>query len=104
VDTVVSLALLLPLVVGLVQGKNWTPPEVRLREDDHDLTGIRCPRCRWRPKRDDLWQCDCLEIWNTFMTRGECPGCQKRWKVTNCPQCHAWSDHDEWYEDRQDRR
>jgi hypothetical protein len=101
--SVFAAALLVPLVVGLVRGNNWAPPKIRLEDDDKDFSGIRCPLCKWRPKQHDRWMCDCGEIWNTFMTRGECPGCQKQWKVTNCPQCNTWSDHDAWYEDRQPR-
>jgi hypothetical protein len=58
---------------------------------------IRCPACGWEPGRDDRWMCACLHSWNTFDTRGVCPECARRWTETQCPKCHAWSKHEDWY-------
>lgn len=61
---------------------------------------IRCPKCFWRPKREDRWMCgeDCLHSWNTFDTAGVCPACHKQWEWTACLRCSQWSRHSEWYE------
>jgi hypothetical protein len=58
---------------------------------------IRCPKCGWRPTRQDRWSCSCLHAWNTFETRGKCPACGKQWSDTQCPRCHQWSPHEAWY-------
>ena len=72
-------------------------------EKDEDVDqgrgGVRCPRCGWRPGRHDLWMCSCLHSWNTFETGGVCPACDRRWADTQCPRCHAWSRHEDWYVD-----
>jgi hypothetical protein len=62
---------------------------------------IRCPKCQWEPARHDTWCCSpgCGHVWNTFETRGLCPGCAKAWMETACLRCNAWSPHDDWYED-----
>ena len=39
----------------------------------------------------------CCTVWNTFRTRGECPGCQHVWTWTSCLACGEWSRHDDWY-------
>jgi hypothetical protein len=74
------------------------------------FSGIRCPRCRWRPSPSSRWCCDraggspepffegCGTAWNTFATRGRCPGCHHQWQWTSCLRCHEWSLHVEWYE------
>ncbi len=61
---------------------------------------IRCPRCGWVPRRDSRWWCPhpCGTSWNTFETRGRCPGCGKQWEHTACLACHQWSRHADWYE------
>jgi len=61
---------------------------------------IRCPKCQWEPARSDRWRCSpgCDEVWNTFETRGRCPGCNKQWTETVCLRCNEWSRHDDWYE------
>jgi hypothetical protein len=60
---------------------------------------IRCPKCGWEPGRHDRWSCACGHVWNTFDTRGVCPGCDAKWNETQCLKCHAWSPHDAWYVD-----
>jgi hypothetical protein len=64
---------------------------------------IRCPRCAWEPRREDLWMCVCLFVWNTFETGGVCPSCGHRWAETQCQRCHEWSAHLDWYVDDADR-
>jgi hypothetical protein len=58
---------------------------------------VRCPRCGWEPGRDARWTCLCGFSWNTFDTAGLCPACLRAWESTQCPRCHAWSPHEEWY-------
>jgi hypothetical protein len=60
---------------------------------------IYCPKCTWRPAPDDRWECSpgCGAVWNTFWTRGLCPGCCKQWGVTQCLACQQVSAHRHWY-------
>jgi len=60
---------------------------------------IYCPKCRFEPPPDMLWVCECGHQWHTFSTHGICPRCKKMWHETQCPSCHFWSLHDEWYHD-----
>lgn len=62
--------------------------------------GIRCPACKWRPTASSRWQCrqPCFHVWNTFDTRGRCPGCGHQWVETQCLACHVMSPHEDWYE------
>ena len=62
---------------------------------------IRCPKCQWQPKASSRWWCKapCYFSWNTFETRGKCPGCGFQWHDTACLQCGQWSKHDDWYSD-----
>jgi len=59
---------------------------------------IRCPKCKWEPREDSLWECTCGRLWNTFDTSGICPRCDKVWEETACPACRRWSLHIDWYE------
>ena len=70
---------------------------------------IRCPHCRWQPERGSRWLCypagapefffgGCGASWNTFDTRGRCPGCSHQWRFTSCLACSKWALHDDWYE------
>lgn len=70
---------------------------------------IRCPLCMWQPGRSSLWYCvdtghpeyffdACGTGWNTFDTRGRCPGCLHQWRWTSCLACAGWSLHEDWYE------
>ena len=79
------------------------------RADEADAAKIRCPLCKWHPKRDSFWVCwdcdhpeyfysGCGMEWNTFETKGLCPGCSHQWIWTSCLQCFLWSKHEDWYE------
>jgi hypothetical protein len=79
--------------------------------DDEGLNGIRCPLCAWRPDASSRWSCLCIDTpeppfrscgtsWNTFATKGRCPGCQHQWQWTSCLRCQEWSLHVDWYEQR----
>ena len=58
---------------------------------------IRCPVCKWQPKKSDRWQCVCSHIWHAFETRGRCPDCSNHWHVMQCLRCTEWSSHLAWY-------
>jgi len=85
--------------------------DIDLRLDDEDAFGrIRCPLCGWQPTPSSMWCCHvsrtpepffegCGTMWNTFSTRGRCPGCAHQWRWTTCLRCEGWSLHDEWYEE-----
>jgi hypothetical protein len=45
----------------------------------------------------------CGTVWNTFLTKGRCPGCSHQWRWTSCLQCQQWSLHDDWYEKPDDQ-
>jgi hypothetical protein len=77
--------------------------------DDEALERIRCPLCSWRPTPSSSWRCWgegtpeppfdwCGTSWNTFLTRGRCPGCRHQWQWTSCLRCHGWSLHEDWYD------
>jgi len=82
-------------------------------DEDAPFDGIRCPLCMWRPSPASRWSChrsgpepffeDCGTTWNTFSTRGRCPGCAHQWQWTMCLRCQAWSLHEEWYEEQDAR-
>ncbi|HUF48788.1 MAG TPA: hypothetical protein VMM93_13305 [Vicinamibacterales bacterium] len=94
-------------------GRPGLPPVVfgdvvdRLRAEVPGPTRIRCPRCAWQPAPADWWYCatqaapehhrGCGTSWNTFATRGRCPGCDHQWRWTACLVCQGWSKHDDWY-------
>jgi hypothetical protein len=79
----------------------WLPDWQRLRFGGGGRT--RCPCCGWRPSAGARWACSCGETWNTFATRGRCPGCSREWQHTQCLRCHAWSPHEDWYAPEADR-
>jgi hypothetical protein len=81
-------------------------------DDLEFFVGVRCPLCRWQPGASDMWFCEgtgtpekftdgCGTRWNTFATRGRCPGCAHQWSWTVCLRCGGWSLHEEWYEERE---
>src|SRR6266550_7864627 len=76
-----------------------------------DFNRIRCPLCKWQPKPSHRWFCapcdypeffadGCGACWNTFTTRGRCPGCRHQWRWTACLNCGGWSLHADWYENK----
>lgn len=78
------------------------------RDKEKGFNRIRCPLCNWQPHSSDLWQCSdvsypeyfyngCWTSWNTFDTRGLCPGCNHQWRWTGCLSCGSWSLHEDWY-------
>ncbi|MFN8003077.1 MAG: hypothetical protein U0X75_18915 [Acidobacteriota bacterium] len=76
-------------------------------DDESPHSRIRCPLCKWQPRASDRWFCGysgppenfigCGTAWNTFDTRGVCPGCQHQWRWTACLRCHEYSLHEDWY-------
>jgi hypothetical protein len=64
-----------------------------------DKAEIYCPACEWRPGPEDRWECvpSCATVWNTFWTRGVCPGCSYKWTKTQCLACGEVSPHEAWY-------
>src|SRR5687767_7034650 len=88
----------------------WVPVETDDWQVKRGFGRIRCPLCHWQPSPSSLWCCDgtrgpepffggCGALWNTFSTRGRCPGCAHQWKWTSCLHCQGWSLHEDWYED-----
>ena len=77
--------------------------------EDDEFRRIRCPHCKWHPTASSRWCCyshgtpepffnACGTVWNTFSTRGRCPGCNHQWQWTSCLRCQEWSRHEDWYE------
>ncbi|MFN8459385.1 MAG: hypothetical protein U0401_32830 [Anaerolineae bacterium] len=94
--------------------KSATPPEftdtvIQLDDDASNFSRIRCPLCGWQPNASSRWACagrggppeyfsqGCGTVWNTFTTRGLCPGCGHQWRWTACLRCHNFSLHEDWY-------
>ncbi|MCY7374611.1 MAG: hypothetical protein LH472_01400 [Pyrinomonadaceae bacterium] len=76
----------------------------KLKDAPIDFSRIRCPLCRWQPRTSSRWFCGdadlhfgCGTAWNTFDTRGRCPGCHYRWQKTDCLRCGKSSPHEAWY-------
>jgi len=77
-------------------------------EDGSGAPRVRCPLCFWEPAPFSRWTCvpvdhpehfrgGCGTNWQTFATRGVCPGCDHKWQYTACLQCAGWSPHEDWY-------
>ena len=96
--------------------KRQTEDDIRLDTEDKESDGegtirIRCPLCFWQPSASSRWTCDCSggtpeppfdacgTVWNTFDTRGKCPGCAHQWIWTTCLHCRVSSRHGEWYDE-----
>ncbi|HXV83773.1 MAG TPA: hypothetical protein VEG60_28280 [Candidatus Binatia bacterium] len=106
--------LYLALVFRLLQESlkpAGTTKKATARDEANEFSRIRCPLCKWRPNRSSRWFCGdcdypeyfaegCGTAWNTFTTRGRCPGCGHQWRWTICLTCHRWSQHEEWYQDQ----
>ncbi len=107
---VIPLKTLPPLALK----KDLPPPDetfdldIEMEDETSEFGGIRCPLCQWRPKASNRWYCapnrhpegfsgGCGMVWNTFTTRGVCPGCGHQWRWTTCLHCHRWSRHEDWY-------
>jgi hypothetical protein len=86
---------------------------IESEDEAPDFSRIRCPLCLWRPVAESRWYCvncahpeyffrACGTGWNTFTTRGLCPGCGHQWRWTACLFCHGWSLHQDWYEKETD--
>ena len=86
---------------GPAEGPTVVPGEKHGTRDGR--ARIRCPRCGWEPQRHDRWGCLCGHVWNTFDTGGVCPACRRAWEHTQCPRCHEWSRHQDWYVSDEDR-
>lgn len=82
------------------------------KDADDKFSRIRCPACEWRPEAASRWTCfdfyqtehptgGCWTEWNTFDTRGLCPGCSHQWIRTTCLRCSVHSLHEDWYEDNE---
>lgn len=76
-----------------------------LKDTPGNFSRIRCPLCDWQPRASSRWCCGdygshdgCGTVWNTFDTRGRCPGCNYQWKLTDCLRCGGTSLHEAWYE------
>ncbi len=84
-------------------------PTFKIDLDERDsFSRIRCPLCAWTPTPSSVWSCrgngtpepffGCGTVWNTFATKGKCPGCTHQWTWTSCLRCAGWSLHRDWYE------
>ena len=57
-----------------------------------------CPRCLQAPPRGRHWVCnECETRFDTFETRGKCPGCGAWFLETACPHCHETNHIDRWF-------
>jgi len=81
----------LPQVGGTIRHSSKQPP------GGSEIPGVRCPKCKWRPRAKNLWRCKCGHHWNTFDTWGLCPGCGYQWEITACLECGEISPHKDWY-------
>jgi len=88
--------------------KDTSDTKPTLDKEKTDFSRIRCPLCQWKPTSSDRWWCSdceypeyfwegCGKAWNTFTTRGLCPGCNHQWRWTSCLACSGWSLHEDWY-------
>jgi hypothetical protein len=107
------LAAVFSLFQKSLRPEETTDKAAQLDDEKPDFSRIRCPLCRWRPAASSLWYCDdcgypeyffdgCGTAWNTFATRGLCPGCGHQWRWTACLNCAGWSLHEEWYTKERD--
>jgi hypothetical protein len=110
---VISLEFYLAAIILLLFQKDLAQAGIteQLAEPDNEeneFSRIRCPLCRWQPTASSRWVCGaggkmegpfqgCGTSWNTFTTRGVCPGCAHQWRHTACLRCHRWSLHEDWY-------
>ena len=108
---VAELRVPLRLLVKQDRGPGQITVNAARLDGGEAFSGIRCPLCSWRPSPSNVWCCDrgdspepffvgCGMVWNTFSTRGRCPGCSHQWRWTSCLQCQEASLHEAWYEER----
>ena len=108
----VNLKCIPPVFLLLLEGQKptgVTERQIERQATRPDFSRIRCPICKWQPKPAHRWFCasckypeffdaGCGMCWNTFSTRGRCPGCGHQWRWTACLNCAQWSLHEHWYE------
>ena len=93
---------------NLLEVEELTEELIETEEGEPEFSRIRCPLCEWEPKPSSRWTCwdcaypeyyfnGCGTSWNTFNTRGKCPGCGHQWEYTACLRCNGWSLHQDWY-------
>jgi hypothetical protein len=98
------------LLKGDPTRRSIVTPSIGPGEDDR-FVAVRCPQCGWRRSDSSSWSCDpsdgpeppfrgCGTAWNTFTTRGRCPGCAHQWQWTSCLRCEQWSLHEDWYDEQ----
>jgi hypothetical protein len=85
----------------------WKQQTLTRDDEGSPFERIRCPLCKWQPNASSVWACAeggpeppfgaCGTLWNTFLTRGRCPGCAHQWQWTSCLRCGGWSRHEDWY-------
>jgi hypothetical protein len=91
-----------------VSKTNETTSTAKSEAETTNFNRIRCPLCLWQPNALSRWYCadceypeyffaGCGTNWNTFATRGRCPGCGYQWRWTSCLRCARWSRHQDWY-------
>ena len=101
-------AIIFLLFQKRVVGEQIVEKLSELEEEENEFSRIRCPICHWQPTTSSLWCCGdrghpeyfsggCGTQWNTFTTRGLCPGCAHQWRYTACLRCEGWSLHEDWY-------
>ncbi|AKU93743.1 hypothetical protein AKJ09_00407 [Labilithrix luteola] len=73
------------------------------RDSDSNKRRLRCPKCRWEPRKSDRWQCVCNHHWHALDAHGLCPQCQSQWRHAQCLRCAEWSSIEAWLRG-QDRR
>jgi len=57
-----------------------------------------CPHCLRAPPRGRHWLChECQTRFDTFETRGQCPGCGAWYLDTACPHCQHSNHIDRWF-------
>jgi len=110
-----ALALIFSLFQKQLEREDGAEEAPVLEDEEPEFARIRCPLCLWRPNASSRWACvDCAHpehfhggcgtVWNTFDTRGLCPGCGHQWRWTGCLNCHRWSLHEDWYAKDEDGR
>jgi Zn-dependent protease len=56
-----------------------------------------CPGCHISPPCGPFWVCEhCETRFDTFRTRGQCPGCGAWYLETGCPHCRTQYHIDQW--------